>query len=248
MGCDIHLYAEKRVNGAWIAADTWTDDPYEPGTKEVAYEARFYTGRNYDLFAMLADVRNGRGFAGIRTGDGFNPIASPKGLPDDCSPEVRAESDGWGVDGHSHSFLTVAELMAYDWTQTTRKAGVVGYHELARWALCGRPESWSGSIVGGGVTHHDGAEAIEKIRAIEPDLWKLFHGYAVGFSSGEPTDRLSPDTRRALEAKFGPRPVFNIEWSVAYLDPAQQFLGTTLPRLWRLGAPEDVRIVFWFDN
>jgi len=29
--------------------------------------------RNYDLFAILANVRNGHGFAGIKTGGGIRP-------------------------------------------------------------------------------------------------------------------------------------------------------------------------------
>lgn len=44
------------------------------------------------------------------------------------------------------------------------------------------------------------------------------------------------------------QPVFSMDWSVHYYEVASDFLSETLPRLWRLGQPEDVRIVFWFDN
>ncbi len=37
----------------------------------------------------------------------------PKGLPDNVSIEVKTESDEWGIDGHSHSFLTLKELLDY---------------------------------------------------------------------------------------------------------------------------------------
>ena len=47
------------------------------------------------LFAILAGVRNGYGFAGCDTGDGFRPIAPPRGLPGDVSPEVAEEARRW---------------------------------------------------------------------------------------------------------------------------------------------------------
>ncbi len=43
--------------------------------------------RSYNTFAMLADVRNGTGFAGIKTSDGFPVIHEQRGLPDDLSVE-----------------------------------------------------------------------------------------------------------------------------------------------------------------
>lgn len=95
-----------------------------------------YDNRDYDVFAILADVRNGRGFAGIKTGEGFVPISEPKDLPIDVSEEVKKESDYWGGDGHSHSYLTLKELLTYDWHgQTTKKEGMVtkiSYYEAAR--------------------------------------------------------------------------------------------------------------------
>ena len=70
-----------------------------------------YDQRDYALFAILADVRNGL--------DEFTPIAEPRGVPDDASPEYRAEVAVWSGDGHSHSWLTLKELQAYDWHKTT---------------------------------------------------------------------------------------------------------------------------------
>ena len=53
MGCDIHMYKEKRVDGVWVAADEWTPDEYEEGRMEVQWEKRF-TERNYELFGALS--------------------------------------------------------------------------------------------------------------------------------------------------------------------------------------------------
>lgn len=64
------------------------------------------TLRNYRVFAVLADVRNGLG---------FNPIDYPRGLPDDVTEEVKEESDSYGEDGHSHSYLTLREIKEFDW-------------------------------------------------------------------------------------------------------------------------------------
>jgi hypothetical protein len=46
-------------------------------------------GRNYNLFSILADVRNGVGFAGCKAGEGFEPISMPRGFPVDASPSVK---------------------------------------------------------------------------------------------------------------------------------------------------------------
>ncbi len=101
MGCDIHAFAERRRGDKWVKLNeafehldysnkkVWTDEPYE--------------GRDYELFAFLADVRNGNGIV---------PIATPKGVPDDASYGYLHEVERYGEDGHSHSFFTLKELKA----------------------------------------------------------------------------------------------------------------------------------------
>ena len=121
MGCDIHFFVEvKQADGSWKSVDEWE---VEDGYTYVPYEKAFYNGRNYDLFAILADVRNGRGFAGCKTGDGFNIIDEPRGLPNDVSSEVKSQAESWDGDGHSHSWFTLAELESFDWDQTTKHEG-----------------------------------------------------------------------------------------------------------------------------
>jgi len=108
MGCDIHLFSEKKkiVNDkeVWVNADYWTINPYF-GDDEYEQEldiVSIYNNRNYDLFNVLAGVR----------GNGPS-ISQPRGLPDDVSSIVKKESDSWDGDGHSHSYLTLAELKEY---------------------------------------------------------------------------------------------------------------------------------------
>lgn len=59
---------------------------------------QFLNDRHYDVFSILADVRNGYGFAGVVTSSGFNPITSGRGIPDDLSEEIRAHLKRIGYD------------------------------------------------------------------------------------------------------------------------------------------------------
>ncbi|MEC0035902.1 hypothetical protein P4L29_15740 [Bacillus cereus] len=139
MGCDIHAYVEvkrypyqdeKRENGVWINADKWTvnqEQVLHPEDDQrhmiIDYDDHIYKGRNYYLFATLANVRNGKG---------FTPISEPKGLPVDVSPEMKKISDYWDRDGHSHSYLTLKELLSFNWDEVIEAAEFYGSEERAR--------------------------------------------------------------------------------------------------------------------
>lgn len=82
MGCDIHIYVERKHKGKWVMS--------HEGPKPAKE-------RNYARFANLAGVR----------GDG----PAPKGLPIDVSESVDMHADLWGSDGHSHSWLTLDEAI-----------------------------------------------------------------------------------------------------------------------------------------
>ncbi|EAG1729779.1 hypothetical protein [Listeria monocytogenes] len=126
MGCDIHLFAEtkryrhddeRRENGVWISADKWSVNEekalYQVNSTidnnwhfHVADDDKVYKGRNYDLFAILAGVRNY---------NKLTPISYPKGLPDDVCMAIKKEHDCWEDNAHSQSYVTLKELLAYDW-------------------------------------------------------------------------------------------------------------------------------------
>lgn len=94
MGCDIHCYAERKTK------DGWEDIPgIEP-----------FDWRSYSLYGFLAGVRN---YSGIP------PISNPRGLPADSSETVKRERDDWDFDGHSTSYLTVEELLEFDYDRLT---------------------------------------------------------------------------------------------------------------------------------
>jgi hypothetical protein len=104
MGCDIHPHIEIKIKGEWHY--------YAPGKM----------GRNYLAFAKMAGVRNH---------NNIKPISSPKGFPKDVTYITKVNSDRWGIDGHSHSWLSSKELLElfqflkeekirpidWDWTQ-----------------------------------------------------------------------------------------------------------------------------------
>lgn len=234
MGCDIHLYVERKENAKWITCDRWVRDADDENRIHVEYDNHFYTGRNYNLFAILADVRNGRGFAGIKTGEGFNPISSPRGIPEDASTEYKESVAQWDGDGHSHSYFTVQELMKYDWTQVSCLQGWVdisNFEEFERWKKRSMegPNEYCGDVLGGKIQHITNDEMhakVEKVKAL-----KL---YGIEFE-------------KALQ-KEGADCYTLVEWETPYYKAANQFLSEVMPRLWHLGNPEDVRIVFYFDN
>jgi hypothetical protein len=164
MGCDIHFYVEKYVydidrpgNGTWISIDKWTLNPYyseypdEPEW-EVTLENEMFSERNYFLFAILANVRNQDHL--------MIPISTTRGLPDDVSPKIKILSDYEGIDAHSHSWLTVKEIIDYDW-----------------------------------------------------DRESIYNG-----------------------KKFTPR------------DCCKEFINEFIPKILKLAAAQDLRLVFWFDN
>lgn len=148
MGCDIHLAVEHKVDGVWhqvyppddferdeddiedynelaptVRERLEKDNAYRTDNSWDAYAIKrfkdgWYVERSYYTFSILANVRNGYGFAGVPTGAGFVPISMPKGLPNDMSTELVNQQDDCGTLGdHSHSWLTVKELLDYNWDQ-----------------------------------------------------------------------------------------------------------------------------------
>lgn len=125
MGCDVHVYVERRYRGKWVLVDPPTELP--PGADWR--DPEFYkTGlhRDWGAYAELPppvqelanagltfeetvpavanDWNFGRNYsafgqlAGVRGGD--RPFIEPRGVPEDISPQLFSEcwqeSDQWG--------------------------------------------------------------------------------------------------------------------------------------------------------
>ena len=117
----------------------------------------WYSSRNYSVFAYLADVRNGTGFAGVITGNPVVPIAQPRGFPDDLSDEAVSWFNHYGGD-HTESWLLVDEVLDYDWESDQVHQGVVDEQQYQIWKAKGQPQNWSGDVSGGGVRNVSNAE------------------------------------------------------------------------------------------
>ena len=87
MGCDIHLHTEIKIRGGW-----------------QHYSAPD-TPRCYPLFTKMAGVR---AYGDEEPED--QPIAKPRGIPEDISTVTRIDYDKWEDDRHSHSWLSADEI------------------------------------------------------------------------------------------------------------------------------------------
>lgn len=109
MGCDIHMIVQKRDSeGKWIEIDGNFGGDFEPSTVP-------FNWRSYGLFGFLANVRN---YSEVP------PISEPRGLPADFK-DPDEDPRGWmgleeeyrDVGDHSRTWLSVQELLDYDYDQ-----------------------------------------------------------------------------------------------------------------------------------
>lgn len=133
MGCDIHPCVElKNEEGRWEAVMPVDEDnrygkwrePGEPSTYQWTFD------RDYDAFALMANVRN-YGHT--------SPISEPRGLPKDVTPEVAGELEEDG-DLHSHSWLMLPEILTVlDPKKKVKKAGIVDETTFKEYLESGTP-------------------------------------------------------------------------------------------------------------
>lgn len=184
--------------------------------------------RNYNVFAMLAGVRNGCGFAGIKTHYPLVPISEPRGLPSDLGiADVYINIPaGWNDDGsekfieywlgdHSHSWLSLTEINAWGgWSKQLSCTGVITADEFKRIeSEGGTPNNWSGDVRGGNTV------------IVSPD-----------------------DARSGV-----PHTHVRYEWAVPFTQYTRSFKAwldyMMVKHEWRIERdPEAVRIVFGFDS
>ena len=226
MGCDIHMFAEVRKDGRWHKVGPVFPNPYYRSDEPESESNRPttdspYVGQNYDLFAMLAGERNDWAVAGIPTGRGFEPISPPRGVPEDASREFGAYAEAWLGTGylcHCHSWLTLEELLAYDWKG---KVTVIGTDLFSE----------------GDYFRHLRGQGRAR-----PPLIVDFVGVEV-LTPYEYEDMLTAGSRDHTK-----RYVICEPRRVTYYERAREFVDGTLPELAKLGDPKDVRIAFFFDN
>jgi hypothetical protein len=291
MGCDIHLEIEQKdKDGIWHLVPRY-DQPCRaycceggrlsdkvPNKSmrgavcsicegEGHYIQGFYSDRDYDVFAILANVRNGRD--GGDLGDGYVPLSDDRGFPDDLSFELEQVLD-WGENGrgeegdeeyeptiwmgdHSFTWLLYAELLrpAY-WQQTTKSRGWVDAWNFELWRRQGRPSAWSGGSYGGAIEHVSNSFLSHIIDSgdlkwvgEEPSGWLAGRNYTTSYDRVKQGDEKQTATR-VVTTKY----YTLVEWEVSYSEQAAYFLQRMKEVMEHLGnpAPEDVRLVMGFDN
>lgn len=165
MGCDIHLICQIKNGDEWETVKTG---------------GNCLEDRCYARFGLLADVRNGYGFAGCDTGDAVTPISKPRGLPKDLQEfygDWVAIDDHWLGD-HSHSYLFYSELLAIDLNRMQEVRGYVTaeqyrkQHFYAPYEQRTYPENgWCGGISGSGLIILDSEDEVEEELLYRDDVY-----------------------------------------------------------------------------
>lgn len=170
MGCDIHTFAEIRRD--YDGKSTWHavkepvfEDAYyradaEIGIRNTPYSSTPYKGRNYDLFALLAGVRNS-------SLDPITPISEPRGVPEDASKRWKKYVERWGSDLHSTSYFTVAELKAATeaFDQTIHDDALISigqYKAIRESGFTITPDTWWGGDNARKVTTDEADEMLDR--------------------------------------------------------------------------------------
>jgi hypothetical protein len=200
--------------------------------------------RSYIWFAVLANVRNGYGFAGVYTHEPLVPISEPRGLPEDIGEGAAEFCEHYD---HTPSYLTLKEILDYDWGQPLQQGGVVDAHTYREWVKNGRkgpPASWSGGVSGGDVHNISNEEMDELIaKAEDSDLTVLGRKSSISYEKEEREaaieyNKLLRNKRSYYTSVRWTEPLRNdVRWQVEAVEKiAEQY------------DPETTRLVFWFDS
>ncbi len=215
MGCDIHLLVERLTDEGWkrvpvtpgVIDHTWEIERLEeaklrgPDDWGVRYyqgkiDNCWYDNRSYMVFAVLAGVRNGFGFAGVPTHEPLKPIAEPRGLPGDRDRTGEGDGeDDWDYGDHSYSWVTVEELLSYDWEYRLPVVGVFSRRayeseEFQAWNRMKAPPV----VYSGGVSGRD------VLVVSEPDVARRSDWTHVGLSWEESVAEHCADFREIIPA------------------------------------------------
>lgn len=222
MGCDIHAYIERRTaTGLELVGEPDSEAEYNG-----AWRTPWSLDRSYQLFSLLAGVRS--------ESREVEPISRPRGVPEDATERYREIVSAWAGDGHSHSWHTLEELLAHDWTQMATCSGIVSFETYASynpsWEKNG-PRMYSQGISGPGIEH----VSTEEMQSLRLELETL--------RGASWTDtQLLRSNFIGLHARKHAR----ITWGVSHMRLATTLWLEFMPHL--LLAGPGSRMVYFFDN
>ena len=275
MGCDIHLYVEAKVKGEWkfvygphpymrleldfnkvakeykMSAEEVDNKfkslrpTFEPTDAAVIYEGKkfliygeddwLYPYRDYTLFGFLAGVRDIT--LDCIMGDDYENL---RGFPKDASEELK-EIYGFGemfdIDGcwHSGNWLTYKELLEFDLNKTANVA-VEKYIKIKDYAKCrNNPDRVYDPNVG--KVYKEGVEPTGTIVNIEQanEIIDTCHANKCALTSQQGNDIYAKVYVKVYLGKLSYR---------YYL----QGFYNRLKILDGFAEPENIRLVYWFDN
>lgn len=213
MGTDIHPRCEIMKKGVWFDV-----------TAHVNMELwDFLEQRNYTLFAVLANVRNGYGFAGVKTGDPLRYISHNRGIPSNSPNAGQEESYMFG--DHSLTWVTLKELIDYDWEQINSVTGVISEEQWLEFRRKREPP----------MSYSQGVSGRNIVTISEKEAKELY-------------DKDNNELRRDEENEDVVYYV-RVEWQTKLINRVGNFVKKTIPYLQSLVEnPHHLRIVMGFDS
>ncbi len=174
------------------------------------------------------DYYNGRSYflfsllADVRNRGRVVPFSRPRGTPDDISAETRKRIDSWAGDGHSHSYFTIKELLDFNWDKTTEVEEYITLPAYVSWKDKSKAPEHP-------YRFNAGAMGDELLTMEEADKFlKTNLGLAA----------------EVLEQNYAVR----AKWDMPYRHYCGEFFRAIDEILKLDDDPDNLRIVFWFDN
>lgn len=163
MGTDVHAVFERKINYCKKLSRSekrqfnnlsLTEKNKKRKTRWEFITSEWDQDRHYNLFSWLANVRNGFGFAGVKTNDYIKPITLPRDLPEDLKDidYDYMEYHGEWLGDHSHSWLLGTEIInAIKEITSITRYGVISYDDYNNWDKVSEPENYSRGVWGRNV-------------------------------------------------------------------------------------------------
>lgn len=226
MGTDIRLYPEQYVNGRWqFIGEVEENSAYRHDSEHEppSCPKNLYDIRNYSLFAILANVRNG---------EGYECIARRRRVPGDLSPEIKSHFEYYTKFYQADMPDTIA--LARDKKQRASwithaidmqlSPGWLTLEELANFP-------W-----------HE--KRIQIYAIVDKRVTHLFHP-----ERSFPFREWPADIQCSYSTTHKEDPYCNASWTQTYAEAAgADFMELLSTYVQQCGASKDVRFVFWFSS
>jgi hypothetical protein len=208
MGTDINIYLETNRNGKWEPIPEPTVREWSKGKKIPVDDIRMMDSRPYQLFAALAGVCQDHLRHTLYAV--VEPIAEPRGLPDDMNDLYKQYFSGTtdfviypSGNRFGHTWLMLQEIIDYDWDGQF----------VTQWAY---------------------------VKNEFANLFQRESPFPEAFPNGEEIYFVLPNRLQEPGTT-------EVSWMTSYRD----YVGCSeafIEELLKFGFPNEIRVIFWFDN